>query len=631
MAHRMNTHRTYRLFAMEPSQQLDPPWTMPGDRPDSGPREEGEPGLAAEVAGRMTDRYLAVMRQIGVASLAGTTLLMGGFYLRSGEPLIVLWWAVVMVVGAAWTGAAYWPARADGRRREEVLEQRIFALATASGAGYGAAAFVIFSPSDTAGNAVLVLGCVMGIGAAAAGNYWLKRATVGWCMLFGGITALRLAMEPDAAYRLLAVGLAFYTLLQIMFAMQAHRMQAQSIRQLILNERLAVRLDEQVRRAETASARAEQASQDKSRFLAAASHDLRQPLHAICLLTDSMRSRLAGSEHIDYFARLASSVTELAVSLDAILDISRMDAGDMAVTPEPVSVAELIAALHRRYADRAAHKGLAMRFFHRGQVIWADRGMMERLLGNLVENAIKYTATGGILVAARTRRGSGAAETVIEVRDSGIGIDASAHQAIFEEFYQLGNPARDRSEGLGLGLSIVRRLAGAMKVHVALRSAPGCGSTFSIRCAAFVGGTPSTHTAPEDGGPAIRMGLRRMRVLLVDNERAILDAANDVLGSYGAAVCVASTADEALAQAVGTRFDAAVLDFRLGGSMDGVELARRLRQVQGMGFPVLILTGDTDPAQVEAFRRAGLRSLFKPIRGDALALAIAECAGDVRE
>lgn len=595
-------------------------WLTPEGAPDEAR------ALDLEVEQRMTSRYFEVIQQVGTGSLVGTITLLGGFYFRHPDPLFLLWLAIIVAVGIAWTVAGRWPPLRPGRSRQVVLERRVFLLASASGFSYGAVAYVGFVPGDTAGNAALVLACVMALAAMAAGNYWLKRATVVWCALFGGMLALRVALQAGSAYQLLAASLAVYTLLQILFAMQAHRMQAQSIRQVILNERMAAHLDTQVRRAEAAGVQAQRASEEKSRFLAAASHDLRQPLHAICLLTDSMRGRLAGRDEAEHFERLASSVTELSESLELILDMSRMDAGNVPREMGPVSVAELVAVIQRRYGERAATKGLSMRFFHRDQIIRADKAMMERLLGNLVDNAIKFTNNGSVLVAARTRRSrSGSPVVALEVRDSGSGIDASAHESVFDEFYQVANVARDRGEGLGLGLSIVRRLAKVMEMQVELRSAPGCGSTFTVVCA-VAAKAPEARPVQEAPTPDVTC-LRGIRLLLVDNEQAILHAAKEALVAYGISVTTAATADEAINAAAATRFDVAVLDFRLSEDIDGRQLAARLRELHTGDMPIVIVTGDTAPALVRELHQAGLLVELKPLDNRRLAAVLVGCIG----
>ncbi|TFZ00282.1 hybrid sensor histidine kinase/response regulator [Ramlibacter humi] len=581
-------------------------------------------GLEEEIARRMTARYVANLRQTGVVANLGTALLFAGFFWHHKDAAILACLAVVFLLGSAWSSVGRWPMDRLMRQSRMDEEQQILLFASACSLAYGASAFVLYSRGDAFANAVLVLGYVMALHSTASGTFWLKRPMIAACSLMGGGIALRFALEPDFIHRFIATGVVFFTAMQVTFAMQAHRMQAESIRQLILNERLAARLDEQARLADAASLQAERASLEKSRFLAAASHDLRQPLHAVCLLTDLVSTaHRAEDRHDEQFSRLARSVFELSETVDAILDLSRLDAGDEPPRQEPVRVADMIAVLHRRYAARGAQKGLALRFFHRGQTVLADRRMLERLLGNLVDNAIKYTDAGGILVAARTVFHQGQRQVRFEVRDSGVGIAPALHDQVFEEFFQVGNAARDRKEGLGLGLSIVHRMARAMDASVGLRSAPGAGSTFWVRLRSA---PPSaSDDTPEVRGAGDLADLRGVRALVVDNEWQIVEAASAVLTRAGARVTPAATSQEALA-APGD-FDVAVLDYRLRGEMTGVQLARVLRERLGERLAILIITGDRALPDAGELRQAGLQVLFKPLRAAAFTAAVAQVLG----
>jgi len=224
---------------------------------------------------------------------------------------------------------------------------------------------------------------------------------------------------------------------------------------------------------------AERASVAKSRFLAAASHDLRQPLHALSLFSADLQraAELQDEQRLRQLSgRVAESVEAMSSLLDALLDISRLDIGGVTVEPVNVDLGELLARVHASFARSAADAGLRLRFRPTQARLRCDPLLLERLLANLVANALRYTPQGSVLVAAR-RRGR---EMRIEVRDSGIGIAPEHQQAVFEEFFQVGNSARVHGEGLGLGLSIVQRLARLLGTRVELRSQLGRGSVFSL-------------------------------------------------------------------------------------------------------------------------------------------------------
>ncbi len=224
---------------------------------------------------------------------------------------------------------------------------------------------------------------------------------------------------------------------------------------------------------------AESASRTKSRFLAAASHDLRQPIQAIKLFAEALARTELSAEQKRLGAYLAASATSLGDLLNALLDISRLDAEGATSVPEAIAAEALAGKIDAEFSALAAAKGLRFKlsFPLRDMVLMTDGRLLMSLLGNLIGNAIKYTPRGGILVAIR-RRGH---QALIQVWDTGIGIDAKHLDSIYEEYFQIGNPERDIEKGLGLGLSIVRRIARLLETEVVCRSRPGMGSVFEFR------------------------------------------------------------------------------------------------------------------------------------------------------
>jgi signal transduction histidine kinase len=221
---------------------------------------------------------------------------------------------------------------------------------------------------------------------------------------------------------------------------------------------------------------AEQATRARSRFIAAASHDLRQPLHAIGLFTATLQRRTQGTGVQSVVADLARSVSIMERLFDALLDVSRLDAGTLQAEVRVFRLEHLFAQIYAEHCTSAVQKQLRLRIRHTNALVATDELLLHRLLGNLVANAIRYTSRGTVLLCCRPCSSG----LRVEVRDSGIGIDAALHAVIFEEFYQVDNPARDRTKGLGLGLAIVSRLARLLGTRVGVRSAPGRGSVFSL-------------------------------------------------------------------------------------------------------------------------------------------------------
>ncbi|MCM2312639.1 MAG: ATP-binding protein, partial [Steroidobacteraceae bacterium] len=407
-----------------------------------------------------------------------------------------------------------------------------------------------------------------------------------------------------------------YLAVTLHFALRQHRLLARSLVERFAKEELAEQLARQIEVSR-------RASEEKTRFLAAASHDLRQPLHAIALFGAVLERELRGGPQHANAGRLMRAVGSLGLSLDTMLDISRLDAGVLAPERRAVPLNQVFQSLQQLFAQRAEDKGLQLRLRASPLVVHTDPDMLQRMLANIVENAIKYTSEGGVLVVAR-RRGS---RVWIDVMDTGMGIGATHLEHVFDEFYQVDNPGRDRSRGLGIGLSIVRRLSDLLAHPVTVLSRPGRGSRFRIEA-------PLAEGEVRDGGPLqqARPGMHSpdlpRRVLLVDDEADIGEAVAALLQSHGVAVWVArdeTGAHAALADAhaAGQPFDALLCDYRLAGGADGLEAAMRLRAQPGRELPLLLVTGETSPERLQLVRESGVPVVFKPATAEVLIEALA--------
>jgi signal transduction histidine kinase/CheY-like chemotaxis protein len=355
-------------------------------------------------------------------------------------------------------------------------------------------------------------------------------------------------------------------------------------------------------RARLAKERADRESRAKTDLIAAASHDLRQPLHAVGLLAEALAARLSDPEARELVERIGASTQELDDMLTSLLDRSKLDAGAVRAERERVEVQELFAHLERDFAGPAAAKGLRLRVAHTRLAVESDRLLLLRILRNLVSNAIRYTPNGGVLVGARPR----GADVAIEVRDGGPGIPEHARATIFAPFQQLPGASR---AGLGLGLSIVDGLARVLGHAVELRSAPGRGSTFAVHVPRAA---PAASHAPPPA-PFAAPALEPRRVLVVDDDDAVRGATATLLRAWGCEVREASDAETALRAAAEWQPELALLDHHLGAGGSGSELAERLRGAHGERLRLVLVTAEADPARVEALRRAGFAVLRKPL------------------
>lgn len=368
------------------------------------------------------------------------------------------------------------------------------------------------------------------------------------------------------------------------------------------------RIEDALHRAKDAAVRADKA---KSKFLAAASHDLRQPVQSLFFFAYALSERLKEHPASNVLASMSESLDALKMLLDSLLDVSRLDAGVVQPAVTEFAVAPLMERLATEYRARAAEKGLEVRAVPSSLWTRSDPVLLERLLRNLIENALRYTARGRILIGAR-RRGQA---LELQVIDSGIGIPEQHRDEIFEEFTQIGNPERNRQQGLGLGLAIVKRLASLLGHRVSLRSRPGCGSAFSVVVPAV---PPRAVPRPVRSLPG--RGLGRGLVVVIDDDALVLVAMRAMIEEWGYQVVAAVSADEAIEtlMGIGHRPLAIVADYRLRSGRTGVEAIRDVFGVCGVRVPAVVLTGDTAPERIAEVERSGFELLHKPVAPDRL-------------
>jgi signal transduction histidine kinase len=366
---------------------------------------------------------------------------------------------------------------------------------------------------------------------------------------------------------------------------------------------------EQIRSIERQLDAAQRTDEDKSRFLAIASHDLRQPVHALGLFAATLQRRLQRTPDESLARNLMQAIDGLERSFNAILDISRLDGGALVPRLQTFPLRDMFRRLHMLHAGQAEFAGLGLRFSPGGKSVTSDPQLLERIVGNLVQNAIKYTSRGGIVVVAR----STAHAVNIEVWDTGCGIAAHDLPRIFDEFYQVGRTDRERSRGLGMGLAIVKRLAKLLGHRLEVRSAPGRGTMFRVGVA--IGGLPGLQDelAPADTLP---MAIETPRmVLVVDDEEAIREGLRALLQEWGYQVMTAADglqAERAVTMLEG-RVDLVLSDLHLGEGPDGAEVIENIRRLCGRDVPAVLVTGETSRDEVSRVAAGGDPVLFKPV------------------
>jgi signal transduction histidine kinase/ActR/RegA family two-component response regulator len=357
------------------------------------------------------------------------------------------------------------------------------------------------------------------------------------------------------------------------------------------------------------------ASSAKTRFLAAASHDLRQPLHTMSLLSAALTMRPLDDKSSTIAQNMNEAMGDLASELDSLLDISKLDAGVVSVDRSAVRVDKLLERIARGYLAPAHEKGLDLELNDAVPVtVYSDKVLLERLLRNLLDNAVKYTMAGKIQIDLDHVD----EQCVVKIIDTGIGVEADRQERIFEEFYQVGNQERDRNQGLGLGLSIVSRIAGILGIEINFQSTPGVGSSFELAL-------PAISTAPANAlTPELAFSeIAGAQVMLVEDDASVRFATETFLQEAGCIVTSAGGTAAALsALASQGKPDVVIADIRLPEGDSGITAIGRLRD-RLPGLAAILVTGESSEDRQAQARDLGVTMLTKPVEQESLVREIA--------
>lgn len=357
--------------------------------------------------------------------------------------------------------------------------------------------------------------------------------------------------------------------------------------------------------AEQARQEAEQANTAKSKFLAAASHDLRQPIHALGLFLGILARSELGVDQCEALANAQAASKASSEMLNTLLDFSRIEAGVINPQVQAFRLQPLLNKIEREFEAQADAKGIAYRSRETCLVVQSDPMLVELILRNLVSNAIRYTVRGGLLVSCRKRDD----HAVLEVWDTGIGIATEHQQAIFREFHQLGNPERDQRKGLGLGLAITDGLTRTLGHNLTLVSIPQRGSVFRISLPIATGALPVADIPKMHNSAQ----LLNVRVLVIDDDEKVRVGMIHLLRDCGCRCEAAECIEEALALASAHAPDLVISDYRLREQRTGLEAIAALRELLGNTLPALLITGDTAPERLREAQTSGIPVLHKPV------------------
>lgn len=538
---------------------------------------------------------------------------------KDGNRLTMLAWAALVITSRLLT---VWHAqrtlKADlsrGRARREVAV--LMVLNALDGAIWGALAWAALDGATLVGN-VLVMSVMAGVANSAMSALAVVPPVFFAFAVFAlsGL-ALKLWLMPDPMYGALAgISAVYIVVLLAQARIGAHAARA-AIHLRFENRDLIERLRVETNRAHEAHREAELANLAKTKFLAAASHDLRQPIHAQGLFIDVLSHTPLSPHQREVLASTRSAWLATSDMLNTLLDFSRIEAGVVRPNVRPFHLQNLLHTIENDLAPQADTKGLVYRSRETTLAARSDTTLVEMIVRNLVSNAIRYTERGGVLVACR-RHGQG---VVVEVWDTGIGIALADQADIFSEFHQLGNPERDRNKGLGLGLAIAQRLAQTLGHALTMASSPGRGSVFRL-------GLPLAQAVAAEAplAPATRR-LDRQRVLVIDDDAVVRSAMAQLLQSWGCVCDAADSIEEALGIARNARPDILISDYRLRGQRTGAQAIAELRALLGPETPALMITGDTAPERLREALASGIPLMHKPVKPEQLYQALVDTLG----
>ncbi|HEY3949242.1 ATP-binding protein [Phenylobacterium sp.] len=517
------------------------------------------------------------------------------------------------------------PADDDGRRLERAASLNTLYMAIA-GCVWGSTAFLFMDLAQPITVALTLCGLYGISGGSVPGNAYNPAGLYAFVGAIFGLVMIRFLLVGQYAYDVLGAASVGYSAILFGFCRVQNRELQEGFAIRFENRRLLAELAVEKAEAEAARGRAEKANLAKSQLLAAASHDLRQPLHALSLFSGSLQSLALDEEAKDVASRIQSNVAAMEKLFNGLLDISRLEAGVVQSHREPMSCQDLFDRLAGYFDPVAEQQGLDLRFRDTDLWVDADPTLTEQICVNLVTNALRYTRTGGILVAARRLGG----RVSIAVADTGIGIAPADQARIFEEFVQIGNPERDRGKGLGLGLSIAQRLAAILDSRIEIRSAEGKGSRFSFDLPRAA----PAKVAKAAVQPDLMAGLR---LLLIDDDAMVREGAERLLRQWGVDVALAADLAEAEAligqtvEATGARFDVCIADFRLPGAVDGLGVIARLSARPDAPAAFCLVTGDMGAEVLAAADAAQVPIIHKPLHPARLRALLNHLASGARQ
>jgi len=478
--------------------------------------------------------------------------------------------------------------------------------------GLGASERVIFAVAML--TLIYAIGTTINSSIQNRGFAWMLISNLGQGIIF--LAFFRSPPDVETLAAMIAI-----TILLIQFGKRSASVFSESIRIREENREQNIKLEKDKLIIEKSLNVARKANEEKNRFMAAASHDLRQPLHAMTLFLGSLRHMSKDERTRELIDKIDETSSILHEQFNSLLDLSKFDAGVIIPDETEFRLDQMLKNIADGALQDAQQKNVSLHLYTMPVVIRSDMLLLERLLRNLVTNAVRYTDKGSVSIQMRRQRNG----LVVSVFDTGIGISEEDQENIFRDYYQVSNKVRSKSKGSGLGLAIVKRIAALLGIRITLKSQLGAGSTFSAhipaRALAEMPESSVTDNAPAED---IYMDLEGLRILVVDDDPAIIDAMTGLLHTWGCLVVSASSPQQVERLLRYERdFDVVLLDDMLHDDLMGLDLARRLTEI----FPaqrIILATGNVSGSRLAEIRSAGFEVLVKPVDYLVLRRAIAE-------
>lgn len=498
----------------------------------------------------------------------------------------------------------FWYKGEINHSKTRLFEHLSLALSLIAGCLWGATVFAMdfnLYPEESVFLNIIVFGLTAG--SVGIGSYWVEYFLIYNLSVFS-IYIISYSLGIPDPYYLLAISLLLYFIFTSQIAIVFHKGNAKNIWLIKRNEKLAENLSEKKEQAENYAA-------SRTRFLASASHDLRQPLQAFNFFLAALQPQLTTDKSKEIFHKLENCTEGINELLNSMLDISKLDAKTLSINKESYLLSGLIDNLHQQFINQADEKNLIFTCQSTTHYIYSDAVLLQRILSNLIANAINYTASGEVKILISESLKS----IKIQIIDTGTGLDEKEQVNIFEEFYQLENPERDKKKGLGLGLSIVKRLCLLLDIPIDLKSEKGKGSCFSL--------VLPISEPPKKIKSSKRIPLGHFdskKILVIDDDASMRESLSELLGQWRCEVISAESEKEACIMIKNSNFipELIIADYRLRDNKTGVEAVNGVKaQLAAHNHKepsIIIISGDTEPARLIEVAKSGYELLHKPVK-----------------